>query len=262
MTDRWLGAGEGWLACAHATGFCKEVWTPLVADLREAGEQRSVIAWDAPGHGDTEPLDLPVDWWDIAKHGLEVVADLAGPIVGVGPSMGGATLAMAELLEPGTFAGLVLIEPVIFPPPFERADDFPLVGRAQRRRDGFAGIDEALEHYAQPFAGWDHRVLDAYVRGGLREGDGRWWLKCRPEIEAETYRGATAHGLYSRLGELDLPVLVLGGEQSTTFTPEYIAHIAGLIPGAGHEVLSNVSHFLPMERPDLLAERVRSFPSP
>lgn len=259
MTVRWSGSGDGWLAFAHATGFCKEVWAPVVAELREAGEQRSIVAWDAPGHGDAEAFAVPVDWWDFAKHALDVISDLSGPIVGVGHSMGGATLAMAELLVPGTFSGLILIEPVIFPPPFRRMEQFPLVEGALRRRAEFGSLEAALENFAKPFASWDRRALDAYVRGGFRENDGRRRLKCRPEVEAETYRGATAHGLYGRLGELRVPILILAGEQSTTFTASYIAELATLIPGARHEIVAGASHFLPMERPDIVANRIVSF---
>lgn len=231
----------------------------MVDELRAAGEERSVIAWDAPGHGDAEPFSVPVDWWDFARHGLDVISEISEPVVGVGHSMGGAALVMAELLAPGRFTGLVLIEPVIFPPPFRRMEEFPLVEGALRRRDGFASLDEAVEHYRRPFASWDRRVLEAYVHGGLVERDGVWRLKCRPEVEAETYRGATAHGVYGRLGELDLPVLVLGGEQSTTFTADYVAELTALIPNARFELLPNTSHFSPMERPDLVAARIVSF---
>ncbi|HZJ47935.1 MAG TPA: alpha/beta hydrolase, partial [Acidimicrobiia bacterium] len=218
-----------------------------------------VVAWDAPGHGDAEPLSVPVNWWDFAKHALDVVSELSGPVVGVGHSMGGAAIAMAELLAPGTFSGLVLIEPVIFPPPFRRMEQFPLVEGALRRKDRFTDPDEAIEQYRKPFATWDRRALEAYARGGLRESDGVWQLKCRPEAEAETYRGATAHGLYGRLDELNLPVLVLAGEHSTTFNAAYIAEITALIPGARYEIVPDASHFLPMERPDLVAARVVSF---
>ncbi|NOY57130.1 MAG: alpha/beta hydrolase [Actinobacteria bacterium] len=263
MTRRWPASGHGRLALAHATGFCKEVWAPVVTELRAAGEERSIIAWDAPGHGDAEPLSsFPVDWWDFARHGLEVISGITEPVVGVGHSMGGAALAMAELLAPGRFAGLVLIEPVIFPLAVGRRELSLLVQGALRRRDGFKSIDAAVEHYRRPFASWDRRALEAYVRGGLVERDGVWRLKCRPEVEAEVYRGGITHGAYLRLGELDLPVLVLAGERSAAFTADYIAEFTALIPNARFEILPNASHFAPMERPDLVAAQIVSFVAP
>lgn len=231
----------------------------MIAELRSAGEDRSIIAWDAPGHGDAGPTLVPADWWDLARHALEVISGISGPVVGVGHSMGGTALAMAELLTPGRFAGLVLIEPVIFPPALGRKELLLLIEGALRRRDGFTSFDEAVEHYRRPFASWDRRALEAYVRGGLVERDGVWRLKCRPEVEAEMYRGGITHGVYARLGELDLPVLVLAGEQSAAFTAAYIAEFTALIPNARYEILPSTSHFAPMERPGLVAAQIVSF---
>lgn len=245
------------VAFAHATGFCKEVWGPVVAHLGD----RSTVAWDAPGHGDAEPFDPPADWWAFARHALGILEPLDEPVAGVGHSMGGATLLMAEVLHPGIFDALVVIEPVIFPPPYARLEHMPLVDGALRRRDGFPSRDAIVEKYRGkgPFAGWDPDVLDAYVDGGFTESDGRWWLKCRPEIEAEVYRAATAHGLYDRLGEVGCPVLVLAGERSTSFSEAFIADLAARMPNAGYQMVAGASHFLPMEKPSHLADLITTF---
>jgi pimeloyl-ACP methyl ester carboxylesterase len=252
---------DGWLALSHATGFCKEVWHPVVEELAVMGSRRSIVAWDAPGHGDADPFVPPADWWEFARHSLAVLGPCDGPITGVGHSMGGATLMMAELLKPGSFERLIVIEPVIFPPPFERTEQLPLAEGALRRRDGFSSLEDALDNYRnkEPFLSWDPRALDAYVHGGLARRDGAWWLKCGPRVEADVYRAAMAHGLYGRLQELALPVLVIAGEHSNAFSESFVAELTQRIPGAGYVVLPGVSHFVPMERPDLVASEIVSF---
>jgi pimeloyl-ACP methyl ester carboxylesterase len=249
-----------WLAFAHATGFCKEVWIPVADEI----PWKRALAWDAPGHGDAAGFSPPADWWDFARYALDVLAPIDSRVVGVGHSMGGATLLMAELLQPGRFDGLIVIEPVIFPPPYERMEDVPLAEGALRRRDGFTSRDAILENYRgkEPFASWDPAALDAYIDGGFVEHDGRWWLKCRPDVEAEVYRAATAHGLYARLGEVGCPVLVVAGEYSTTFTEPFIADIAGRMQRARYQIVAGASHFVPMERPKLVAETIASFLAP
>jgi pimeloyl-ACP methyl ester carboxylesterase len=242
------------VAFAHATGFCKEVWGPVGEQL--AG--RPFTAWDAPGHGDANGFVPPADWWSFARHALDVLEPFDGHPIGVGHSMGGATLLMAEVLRPGRFKALVVIEPIIFPPPYRRMEHIPLAEGALRRRDGFHSREAIIDNYRgkDPFASWSPDVLAAYVDGGFVERDGRWWLKCRPEVEAEVYRAATAHGLYDRLDEVGCPVLVLAGENSTTLSDASTAALTRRMPNARYEIVAGASHFLPMERPGLVADEI------
>lgn len=255
----WFGSAPGHVFLAHATGFCKEVWDPVIGDLQTVWEG-SITAWDAPGHGSSGSGSIPFDWWDTAHAALEVVdsCDPVGPRIGVGHSMGGATLVMAELLSPGTWSGLILIEPIIFPPPFQRIEENPLAVGALRRRASFASPDEARETFAAKpaFVSWDDRALRAYVGGGLVERDGRFWLACHPELEADAYRAGTADGAYARLSEVACPVLILAGEFSHTHPEPFVQHLAEALPNAGSRIIEGTGHFLPMERPDLVAEQI------
>jgi pimeloyl-ACP methyl ester carboxylesterase len=245
---------------AHATGFCKEVWDPVVAELRAAAWGGSITAWDAPGHGGSRAAGVPFDWWDTAHAALYVIAacESAGPRLGVGHSMGGATLVMAELLAPGTVQGLILIEPIMFPPPFQRVEDNPLAVGATRRRASFASRQEALENFSlkDAFTSWDERALQAYVDGGLVERGGRFWLACDPDLEADAYRSGTAHGAYARLSEIACPVLIVAGASSETHAEAFVEHLAGLLPNGRYRLIPGTGHFLPMERPDLIAGQI------
>jgi len=256
----WPGSASGHVFLAHATGFCKEVWDPVAAGLRTAAWDGSITAWDAPGHGGSPPASTPFDWWDTARAALEVIhsSGSTGPRFGVGHSMGGATLVMAELLDPGILHGLILIEPITFPPPFQRIETNPLAVGAMRRRASFASPEEALENFSSKaaFGSWDVRALRAYVDGGLVERQGRFWLACDPDLEADVYRSGTAHGAYERLSEVECPVLVIAGELSDTFPQAFATHLAGEFPDGRYFVVGGAGHFLPMERPDLIAGRI------
>ncbi len=250
----------GHVFLAHATGFCKEVWDPVVAELRNADWEGSVTAWDAPGHGGSLPGTVPFDWWDTARVAIDVVHDTesAGPRLGVGHSMGGASLVMAELLVPGTMQALILIEPIMFPPPFQRVEENPLAVGAKRRRASFASPREALANFSSKaaFAMWDDRALRGYVDGGLIDRGGRFWLACDPQVEADAYRAGTAHGTYERLSEIRCPVLILAGGSSETHPEAFVAHLSDLLPGGRYQVIPGAGHFLPMERPDLIARQI------
>jgi len=243
------------LALAHATGFCRGVWGPVIDELRAAGIHDPVVTWDHRGHGDSENPPLPIDWWDVARDALAVLDGVSGPIVGVGHSMGAAALLMAEILVPGTFAAIVAIEPIVFPPPFEPIDHHPLVQSANRRRPSFPSREAALENFAskEVFSGWDRRALEAYVTCGLRPEGGEWVLSCPPEYEAATFAAAPLHGAWDRLGEVTPPVHVVAGRDSDSHPAEFADAQTSRLGSGTLEIVDGSGHFLPMEQPGRVA---------
>lgn len=250
----WEGSGTPVLA-VHATGFCKELWGPVAGLLRP----NPVVAPDQRGHGDSSTPPPPYDWWDFGRDLLEVVAarGLHRP-VGVGHSSGAASLVMAELLQPGTFASLVLVEPIIFAMPPARMEDNPMTAAALRRRRNFASPRAVVESFRSrgAFAGWTEEALGLYADHGFRPGPEGWELKCRPETEAEFYRGATAHGAWARLHEVSCPVMLAAGERSASHPRDFLEAMRQRFPHSLLEVVPGAGHFLPMERPEAVAALV------
>jgi len=248
----WGEAGPSILA-VHATGFGKELWEPVA---RRLARPRRVVAPDQRGHGDSDVPAPPIDWWDLGTDVLAVVEQVAleSP-VGLGHSSGAAALVMAELLRPGTFRSLVLIEPIIFPPPYFRAEENPMTAGALRRRASFPSPAAALAAFrGRPaFARWTEEALGLYVAHGLRREGGAWVLKCFPEVEGEFYRGATAHGAWGRLGEVSCPVWLVVGDRSESHPASFIGAMRDRFRLARLEVVPGAGHFVPMEQPGTVA---------
>lgn len=241
----------------HANGFCKEVWWPVIEELGAPG----FVSIDQPGHGGSGSPAFPFDWWDFGRHALAVIDAVgADRPVGVGHSSGATTLAMAEILRPGTFERLVLVEPIAPPPPYARVEDHPLISGALRRRATFGSSDDAYDAYRGrgPFARWDDRALRAYVDHGFATTTDGWTLRCAPEVEAEIYRGSGAHGAWDRFGEIACPVKVIAGEHSDTHHEEFARRQAKRFRYATLEVVPDATHFVPMERPDLVAAAIQA----
>ncbi|MDH3306008.1 MAG: alpha/beta hydrolase [Acidimicrobiia bacterium] len=258
--QRWSGEGELTLLCAHATGFCKETWEPFVDELRAAGGFWPVLGLDFRSHGAAAKLHPPVDWWTFAEDVAAAVADVEGPVAGIGHSMGAVALLMHEILNPGTFVRLVLVEPIVIPAEQRERfrDDNPLARIAGRRRPTFASPAEARANFASKpvFARWDERALDGYIRGGLVQTDGDWSLACVPIDEAATFEGAGSVELWDRLGEIRCPVLVVGGEHSDSHPRKFIEDIARQFPEGRSAFVAGATHLVPMEEPAALARVV------
>jgi pimeloyl-ACP methyl ester carboxylesterase len=252
-----LRPGRPRAVMVHATGFCKEVWRPVVRRLPGWG----VLAVDQRGHGASDEPEPPFDWWDLGRDLLAGVgaAGWEKPL-GVGHSSGAAALIMAEVLAPGTFSGLVLVEPIVFPPPYGRAEDLPLAVSAEGRRAWFPSREAVLDSFRGrgPFARWTEEALEAYADGGFRDRDGGRALACRPEVEAEWYRSGHDHRAWDRLDEVACPVVVVGGEDSATHPGALLEAQAGRIPDARVEIVAGATHFVPMEAPGEIAALVET----
>lgn len=259
----WNGTdSEPRLLFVHATGFCKEVWDPVIDELVERGFAPPGLAIDQRGHGDSGTPPAPYSWEALGEDVAALLAGRPGPWIGIGHSSGGAALAMAEINRPGSFVGLVLIEPIIFPGPHQRLEDGPMSAVALRRKDGFASREAAYRNFSGkgPFAGWDDRALQAYVRGGLRRfGPDDWRLKCSPESEAEFYREGNNHGTWERLDEIRCPVLVISGAESVSHPPPVVVTLAGRLRSVQSVTVPGATHFVPMEQPEAVAAQIADF---
>lgn len=257
--ERYAGSPEVLLLLGHATGFCKEVWRPVVSELRRQGIGAAVVAWDAAGHGSAQPIEPPITWWTFGQEVVALVDELApsGPVVGVGHSMGGATMVMAELLRPGTLAGMVLIEPVITPPPYGRRTDHALAVMAARRRPTFPSREAAAASYRPKplFRHWHPDAFAGYLEGALRAHPDGVGLACPPEVEAAVFAASTETGLFGRLNELHARVRLLLSDHPGELEEAMVA-LEDAFPNATTSYLTGQSHMVVMERPDLVAAEI------
>ncbi len=264
------GTGRPTLLC-HATGFHGAVWEPLAAAL-PPDLARWSLDFRAHGASVVAP-DHPLDWRGFRDDVLAVVDGLGlsgGDVLGVGHSMGGAALLLAEHERPGTFAGLWLFEPIVPPPGLfaPPTDEEPppnsMADGAARRRAEFPSYDAALANFAAkpPLDRLRADALHAYVRHGFvpltEEPGGPVRLACRPADEARVFRGASLHDAFDRLAGVRCPVVVACGDEPAG--PRLFADaIADALPHGRLAELAQLGHFGPLEAPDRVAAAVAAF---
>jgi pimeloyl-ACP methyl ester carboxylesterase len=237
------------LLFCHAAGYFGGIWRQVSLALR-AGWPR--YALDFRGHGEAGPLPPGATWQAFAGDVATAARRLAPAVLaGVGHSLGGTALLLAEAAVPGTFAALVCYEPVL-----ATAGDPRFAAAAQRRRERFGSRAEALAHLAArpPFAGLDPRVLRDYVDGGLA-GDpgGGVRLRCRPHTEAQVYRTATGSGWAGALPGVGCPTVFVRGSLSTLPSAGSLAAAAGVMPRCRVVTFEGAGHLGPLERPQQFA---------
>ncbi len=251
----------------HATGFHARCWDGVV---RALGGDWHVIAMDLRGHGRSSKRG-PYEW---REFGADVAAfvealDLAG-VIGVGHSMGGHSVTQAASQHPRRFSKLLLVDPVIMDPdtyttqemPFATPDQHPV----SRRRNKWRSAEEMFARFAdrQPFQLWDPDVLLDYCRYGLiATGDG-FELACPPLVEAAIYQGSLGRDISAAVATLPHPVVVLrarrkaerGSALDFTQSPTWEG-LAAALPNGRDVYLPELTHFIPMQNPALVAKYIR-----
>jgi 2-succinyl-6-hydroxy-2,4-cyclohexadiene-1-carboxylate synthase len=208
------------------TSWC---WSPIDAELATDHE---LLLVDAPGHGAS--ADVSADLWGAGR----AVADVGGAATYLGYSMGGRIALHAALDRPDVVRRLVLVSAT-------------------------GGMDDASERAARRTA--DERLADRVLDLGVEAFVDEWLAQplfstLAPERTHRSARLAnTAAGLASslrqagtgtqeplwdRLGELEIPVLVVAGALDARFVglAHRLADAIGpsatlvVVPGAGHTV--------------------------
>ena len=251
------------LLFSHATGLHGRVFEPMASYLND---RFRCVSLDLRGHGASEMTpDAGLVWPGMAADVLAALRSEgfpAGPLHGIGHSMGGAALVLAAARRPDAFRSLWLFEPVIVPPTdgvLLPAGDNPMSEAAARRRDRFDSLDRAYENYRSkpPLNQLHPDALRAYVDGGFSPTpEGSVTLRCSPSTEAEVFRHAATSGAWEAMESLDLPVAIVAGRPDELGPRAFASDVADALPQGSLFVQSQVGHFGPLEDPAAMAALV------
>ena len=271
---RWDGdRAKPLLVFAHATGFNAGTYRELLGPLADGFR---IVAIDQRGHGlstaDAEPDDLGS--WETFRDDLVAYLDfLDEPAFLSGHSMGGRVAMLAAARRPDAVRGLVMVEPVLMHPKvsrllatarrFGRPPPNPLAQGAARRRAVFGTREMMFDAYKGrgAFATWPDQVLRDYIDGGTRDlPNGEVTLSCAPAWEAATFASA-GHTFWRALGRVRCPVHVLYAEHESTLRGGVPELIRERQPDWVLDLILGTTHFLPMERPELVQDAIRKMAS-
>jgi pimeloyl-ACP methyl ester carboxylesterase len=174
-----------------------------------------------------------------------------------------------ESLQPGSFAGLVLMEPPATPPaghPLHAAFDqgrMALATRAGRRQERFASVAELASKFTgrAPFARFEAGAAEELAAAMLVADDGGFRLACPPAAEARYFETNVDDGVRDRLDAVACPALMLvgGDDLAAGAGPATVGTEIAHEGGFDLVELAGTTHMMPLERPRAIAELTRAF---
>lgn len=269
----WYGvsgnpAGTGVpIVCANGIGCSHYFWKYVRAHF---GPDAPVLVWDYRGHGKSSvPEDRKTTVRECAED-MRLVMDAAG-------------IAEAALIGHSMGCQVVLEFYRLFP---ERsAAVIPLLGSYGKPLDTFFDTDVArrvlpyLHKFVSAFPGLAGTVVEkalhpglsfevahqlGIINGALADiNDMTDYFAHIAQVPVDLFLNLAAdagdHTCEDILGEIECPVLIIGGERDK-FTPVWLSHkMHKAIPGSEMLIIREGSHAAIIEQPDLINLRLEKF---
>jgi len=255
------GQGEPTLILLHGFAASEFSWREVRAPLAEYGR---VVAFDRPAFGLTE---RPVRWQGANPYAAENQADLTMALMDrlgieqailVGNSAGGTVAVRSALSYPERVKALVLVDAAIYQGGGSPAWVRPLLNTPQAQRIGPLlmrriqnwGLDFARSAWHDP-SKISAEVWEGYTKPLQAENwDRGLW---------ELFASSRESNLASQVEQLNLPVLVISGDDDRIVETQLSVRLAEEIPGAELVIIPNCGHVPQEECPQAFLEAVEGF---
>ena len=246
---RESGAGPITLICLHGISSNSRSWQ---RQLELLSDRYRVIAWDAPGYGQSgdPPNNMPMGWYAAQLAGLMDALKLPKAVI-VGLSMGGVLAQEFYRFSPDRFLALILADTNTgggARPPAERQ------ARLEGRLKALAEL--SLPEMARQRA---PNLLSPAPAPGLVAEVETMIQELHPAGYRDMVLALDAADTREVLPTVAVPTLVQWGEQDRV-TPRPEAEVLRTgIPGAAFEIIPGAGHLSNLEQPDAFNRAVTAF---
>lgn len=202
------------------------------------GGAHRCITVDERGHGGT-PADAPFDYWDVARDVTAVLDELGIERAAVvGTSQGGFVALRVALLAPERVTGLAVMGTSAAPEPEESATQYSELAAAWATH----GPSDELLDVVQSVCLGDHPA------GPWRD---RWAAVDGAVLQRIMSTLVGRDGIEDRLGEIEVPVLVMHGDEDGSYPVARAEEIAAAVPRCEQlVVVPGGAHFLSLTDAD------------
>jgi len=230
--------GDPEVLYVHGSGAAHNVWANQYARGRPS------VALDLSGHGRSEDVGTPagVETIDAYADDVVAVAERTGADVICGNSLGGAVAQHVALERDLSLSGLVLVGtgPVL------SVDD----GLDSLLAGNFEKAIEVLHRPDLLFHDADQQDVE-HSKEAMRETG--------QAVTLRDFRSCDAFDSRGRLGDIDVPTLVVHGEHDGMTPPELHAELVAGIPDAELVEIADAAHLPFVERPSAFDAALDAF---
>ena len=226
----------------HGVGSDKSVWHP---QLDHFGKTRRVLAFDYPGYGDSDPVPQGTTRDDYAVailSAMDAIGVSKAPVCGL--SLGGVVAIAMHHMARDRCASLILADTFAVHPEGRAIYERSLAGSANLSAMAQARVDLVL---AQP--------ADPAVR--------REFIETMSRIDPAAYRVASEAvwlaDQRARAGAINVPTLVIVGDQDLVTPLDLSNELVDLIPDARMQVVQGAGHLSNLEKPAEFNRLVEDF---
>lgn len=250
FTDQ--GEGQEAIVFSHGLLFSGRMFDAQVAQLQQ---KYRCITYDHRGQGDSAVTADGYDMDTLTEDAAGLIRALnAGPCHFVGLSMGGFVGMRLALRHPELLKSLTLIETTADPEPTENQGRYRLLNFVARWFGLRIVVGRVMPilfgttFLADPARGAERAQWRDRIASGDRLGITR---AVRGVIQRQ--------GLADQLGQIDLPVLIIVGDEDVATVPEKSERMQARIPGARLVRLAAAGHSSPIEQPTAVTAEIRAF---
>jgi 3-oxoadipate enol-lactonase len=237
----------------HAGLADSRMWEHQVGPFSES---HTVVRVDFPGFGHSRIEASPVSLSGSVQKAMDAAAIDRAAIVGV--SLGGRAAVELAAESPERVAALVLVGPGI--DDHEWSAEVESFGAAEEEALARGDLEAAIETNLQMWLAGPRRTLDA-IQPDVRElvaGMQRHAFEAQkeqPDLRLERVDPPASE----RLGEIDVPTLVITGDEDVGDIHQIADRLMREIPGARRATMPEVAHLPNLERPEEFNRLVLGF---
>jgi pimeloyl-ACP methyl ester carboxylesterase len=233
----------------HGILMDRSIWDAQIEDLKDSYR---CVAIDAPGHGDSTPAPMGIDFYEYGDM-LTALARQLGieEAVWIGQSMGGFINLRLALRHPDFVKGLVLIDTQAHSEdPDKRAQYEAFLKVALED-----GVTEDLTNVL---------MLVFFSSTFVAKPESEAWRKKLMATDVEGQHAMVRavfdrDDVHGRLGEIRAPAIVIHGQEDVAIETERAEELARDLPDATVALLDECGHCSPHERAAAVTPLIRSF---
>lgn len=225
------------------------------AQVEALSDRYRCVVFDWRGHGRSEVTADGYDMDALAADTVALIGELeCAPCHFVGFSTGGFVALRLAIRHAELLRSLILVDTSADPEPEENLPKYRLLNLVARWIGPWAVAGRIM-----PIM-FSHHLLSDPDRAGLRR-EYRQILADNDRVGAT--RGVkgviTREGVAEHLGEIDVPTLILVGENDVATTPDKAERMHAGIAGSKMVVIPRAGHMSPVEEPEAVTAAIEEF---